>query len=110
PQRRAALPAGLERERAPRLHRDDPPVAPALRRAESAQVPAQAPPRPALALQRGLPARVHLGCQRQQRLLRARAARPPPPRLRARGLTATRLRPRRRPAGPRSSSADPDRS
>ena len=81
--RTAALPARVERERPPRLHRDDPPVAQALRRAQHAQAPAQAAPAPALAYQRRLPARVHLRGERQQRLLRARAARSLPDRPRA---------------------------
>ena len=56
--------------------------------AEPPEVAAQAAARPALAHQRRLPARVHLGREREQRLLRARAARPLPARVRE-ALTRT---------------------
>src|SRR6185437_4156516 len=75
-QRRRAEPtARLEHHRPPGLHRDDPPMAPALRAAKLAQVADEAAPGAALADQRGLSPRVHLGRELQQHLLRARVAR-----------------------------------
>jgi len=58
------------------------PVAQAVRRAEHEKDAAQAPAAPPLADELRLPARVHLGREREQRLLRAGAARPPPTRVR----------------------------
>src|ERR1700704_1289234 len=49
-----------------------------IRNAEPAEVPAQGPAGPALAHQPRVPAGVHIGRQREQRLFRARAARPLP--------------------------------
>ena len=73
--RRGQRPAGL--------HRDDPPVAAALRRAQPAQDAAQGPTRAPLADQLGLPACVHLRGECEQCVLRARAARALPAHLRA---------------------------
>ena len=58
------------------------PVAPAVRRAEPEEDAAQAPADPTLADERRFPAGVHLGRECEQRLLRARATRPLPARVR----------------------------
>jgi hypothetical protein len=65
-----------EHQRAARLHRDHPPVANAVCRSKPQQDAAQAAVASTLAHQRRLPARVHLGRERQQRPLRARSAGP----------------------------------
>ena len=83
-----ALPPGVELERPARLHRDHPPVAHALRRAEPEEVAAQAPARAPLAHQRRLSPRVHLGREPEQRLLRARAPRALSARVREAGRHA----------------------
>ena len=66
PHSRAAFPPGIEGERAARLHRDNSPVAAALRGAQPPEDPAEARASPALARQLRLPARLHVGGERQR--------------------------------------------
>src|SRR5512132_98163 len=80
--RRAVLPCRLQQQRATRLHRDDPPVAAPVRALRLAQARRQGRPPAALPHQRRLSQRLRLGHQRQQRLVRARAPRSLPHRLR----------------------------
>jgi hypothetical protein len=62
-------------------------VAPTIRGAERQKDAAQAPAAPPLADERRLPACLHLGRERQQRLLRARAIGPLPARIRKGGTS-----------------------
>ena len=61
----------IQHQRPARLHRNHPPVAGAVRGAEPQEDAAQAPAAPSLADERRFPARVHLGREREQRLLPA---------------------------------------
>jgi hypothetical protein len=80
----------IQHQRPARLHRNHPPVAGAVRGAEPQEDAAQAPAAPSLADERRFPARVHLGRECEQRLLRARAAGPRSARIRERGLSNRR--------------------
>src|SRR5512143_1228664 len=80
--RRALLPCRIQQQRAPRLHRDDSSVAAPVRALRLAQARRQGRAPAALPHQRRLPQRLRLGDQRQQRLVRARAPRSLPHRLR----------------------------